>query len=202
MAHALQTITPQGNFRPLAHVPKTRVPGEPLGQLVFNGSAALTAIGVGDTGGLLLEMLLPGNFVYTLERTLLSVGTAIGSINWDFTAFRIYWSPLIGTAPAATTQNQYPMGSCSVRDAENNYLVMGVFSGNDNGGRNMDPDSAYSRVPPIQGGYGAGTSPAVMINNPTASTAAQTLSWILIWNVFPSSDYLKMLFHRRVPVSQ
>jgi len=187
MAHVLQNVESVSTLKPLIG---ERLPWVPHAQLVFTDFIAVDEIGVGDTGGFQLKFVLPTNAVYVLQTLQLSMGNTTDVANWDRPGFRYFWSPDVGTDPGTTLQMDMGMQNTALGNPNSNAAQGRMFSfgGGDrvNSGSdvNCDTQSYFNGVLPMFGGYGSGIAPMFFMDCPTASTAAQTIGYVCIFNVY------------------
>lgn len=211
MVHVVQTEVAPIQWLPLATQPpgRKRVPGEPFGWLVHTQDAlAIDDIGVGDTGGFILQLPLRQNHAYRLmQATVVVRDEDLTAELWRDPALRMYWSPKQGVNPALTTQISYPMGMAFVTSAENaleGFMDLGAGRTTASSGSNAVAH-VFNNTPheiPFFYGYvaGQGIDSEFMMTNLSASQTNYNISYIFRWLAFSIEDALTTAMFRPSPI--
>lgn len=191
MTHVVQTEVAPIVWFPLAVQPPGRQfnLAEPMGWLIHTQDAlAIDDIGVGDTGGFVLQLPLRKNYGYKLVQASVQVRDTDGGASvWRRPSMRVYWHPKPSINPAQTTELTYPMGQSLVVSAElleSSHFSMGAGIATNSAvvNGNMVPTN-YPEAMPIIYGYtsGGGIDPEFMMTNASASQDNYTCSFQFRW---------------------
>lgn len=203
MAHVVQTETALFQWLPLATTPHGRLrrPGEPFAWGVHTQDAlAIDDIGVGDTGGFILELPLRKNFAYRLVQAAVQVRDADGGIaQWLRGSMRMYWHPQPSINPALTTEITYPMAFYQIQSAELLYsnhwtLGGGVDAGLNAASGNNDPGD----MPLVYGTDGILNQ--FMMLNANQSQDNYNISYQFRWLAYSIEDSLTTAIYWPMPV--
>lgn len=201
MAHVVQTEVAKFQWMPLAAAPygRNRAIGEPFGLAVHTEDAlAIDDIGVGDTGGFILQLPLPVNYAYRLLQASLTIRDEDGNVpQWRKPALRMFWHPQQGINPAETTELTYPMSTSFVTSAE---LLESAFFNLSGGAAATDGEVSNRNQTngvladsiPLMYGYtpGGGIDSEFMMTNGLASQTNYQISYQFRWLVYSIADSL------------
>lgn len=202
MTLEVQTEVAPFTWQPLATRPhgRKRLAGEPIGWAIHTQDAlALDDIGVGDSGGLVLQLPLVVNNAYRLIQGVVSIRDTDGNASlWRRPCLRMYWHPKPDVNPGVTTQIIYPMSQSYVFTAEGAFETFCAIGGGSSGNTEsniLTAPSTNNRSPgdmPILYGYtaGGGIAPEFMISNTSQSQTNYTISYQFRWLVFSIEDSL------------
>lgn len=200
MATVSATVDDEGEIRPLTLPVSTQAltpSSMPVVQLIHRGEHTIVAPGAGNDGFFALRCVLPGNWIWVLQKWNASA-IAVPSGYWEVASWVI--TPTINQdeTPAAANQIVYPVGSRDFTGVIGNRRHYTIGAVGDEAGYQSDGMNAPDLA--LYGGAGVSLDPRLILEEPTAGlTADVSLTWFFLWNGYPLEQGLSSEFHASIP---
>jgi len=207
MVHVVQTVEATPRARPFTSKGE-RPSWAPKAQIIFAEAAQVVdLIGVGDTGGFVLQFPLPTNAIYVLQRLMISHRGA-DTFGWDSPSFAM-WFGLTGDEVGEAIEIRMPM--CNTRfippATVANQEAYYTYGGGDRAYQSSSASTAQVQKAFVDtlilpGGYPAANSPQFGMVNPDASQVATEVDYVCIFNQYEVNASLEAMFNSNNPMGQ